>query len=518
MIKVHLKEVLASILSPHYPEIDGTSFIDIETPKHDNQGDYSTTMAFRLAKHLKKSPLHIANDMVTILQKSDETVPWDTCVAEKGFVNLTLSSQFLYTYVPQLLSKKPLFPQLGPQVLLEYVSANPTGPLHIGHGRWAVLGDCMDRLCRYTQHNTASEFYINDAGNQITLFRQSVEACRRNAPVPESGYQGEYVTELAQRAEDPVETMISQQQEVLKSLGVTFDTWFSEQSIATDTMIQDVLATLKKQDLIAEKDGAVWFLTTRYGDDKDRVLVKSDGRYTYFLMDCVYHASKIARGYQTLITVLGADHHGYVKRLTAAVTALCSDQTPCTLQVVIGQLVSLFRNGEPVRMSKRSGDIILLEDVIDEIGKDATRFYLIHKSADTHLEFDLQKAVAKNAQNPVYYIQYAHARMSALLRAFTLEQTHFQDVSLISKPERQLIWTCASFYDTVAEATTRLAPYKLAAYAAKLAKAFHVFYETSPIKTESDSVQQHRLLVVATARDILAETLALLGLTAPERM
>tara|TARA_B100000427_G_scaffold320352_1_gene319595 strand:+ start:29 stop:1582 length:1554 start_codon:yes stop_codon:yes gene_type:complete len=517
MIKTYLKELLVSTLDGYDSVSFEADWLEIETPKHSDHGDFATPISFRLAAVLRKPPVDIAVELSDYLNHSSAIQVCCQCQALNGFINITLMDSFLYHYVQTLLLKKPQFDCLAPSTLVEYVSANPTGPLHIGHGRWAVLGDVICRLLKFTDQSYSSEFYINDAGNQIDLFYESVNAVKNNKAIPENGYQGAYIHDLATLENDPVDVMINQQKAVLESMGVVIDTWFSEKSLYQDTLIDDVLALLDKQAYLDNKEGAIWFKTTLFGDDKDRVLVKSDGSYTYFLVDIAYHFTKIQRGFSQLVTILGADHHGYVNRLQACIKALTANKEAVDLKVIIGQLVKLFRAGEPVRMSKRTGDMIALSDVIAEIGQDAVRYFLVQNSADTPIDFDLELAKQQNSENPVYYVQYAHARMHSLLTKLEYQPSRQSDYDLTA-PEKQLLHTCSLFYDVVWDATRSFMPYKLTQYAYQLARSFHLFYEACPMKTASELDRQRRLSIVFYTKDILAQVLALLGVSAPNKM
>ena len=517
MIKQQLRDLLGVYLKKHLTCDFDINWIEIEIPKHADHGHFSMPISFRLASLLKQSPAQIADDLVAYLNDLAEVRKICFCEALNGFINVRLADDYLYSYVISIRSKKPSFATLSESILVEYVSANPTGPLHIGHGRWAVLGDVMCRLLAYTGQSFSSEFYVNDAGKQIQLFYDSVAAVKDNKSIPENGYQGDYIHDLAKSSEDPVELVIQQQKDVLALMGVSLDSWFSEKSLYQDSLIDDVLALLEKQSFLDYKDEATWFKTTLFGDDKDRVLVKSDGSYTYFLVDIAYHFTKIQRGYSQLVNILGADHHGYVKRLEACVKALTQDKSDVELTIIIGQLVNLFRAGEPVRMSKRTGDMIALADVIDEIGSDAVRFFLIQNSADTHIDFDLDLAKKQSSENPVFYVQYAHARMYSLLTKLDYNEAHKVDYEF-TDAEKQLLHTCSLFYDVVWDATRLYLPYKLAQYAYQLARSFHLFYEACPMKTASDADRQRRLSLVFHTKQLLADVLALLGVKAPDQM
>ena len=378
----------------------GTQHIFLELPKQRDHGDFSTNVCFRLAKELRQAPLKIAESYAETLNNYKGLNSRITFSCLNGFLNLKLSDSYVWDLAFSELRQFSDFPAPKDPILLEYVSANPTGPLHIGHGRWAVLGSAIGSLLTATGHTVSHEFYINDAGNQVNKLLDSVKAAKEGTPIPEDGYHGSYIHDLAKSDQDPLEANIEAQRAVLNEIGVHFDTWFSEKSLHDSGKVESGLTFLKEHGFTFEEGGALWFASSRFGDDKDRVLVKADGAYTYFAVDVAYHFDKVQRGYSRLINLFGADHHGYVARIKAAVNAICESHfDDNTFRVVIGQLVNLVRDGEPVRMSKRTGNMVSLDEVVQEIGSDATRFFLIQKSADTHIEFDLELAKKQNAEN-----------------------------------------------------------------------------------------------------------------------
>lgn len=514
MIKDLIKKDIFIILKNEFQLDFVQNDIVIEIPKQSSLGDFSTNVSFMLAKRLKKSPLAISEDLAMLLQSSHD---YYRCESVKGFLNIFIKDSFLWNYMNTYFNQKPEFSKLGDHILLEYVSANPTGPLHVGHGRWAVLGSALANLFSYTSQTFKTENYINDAGNQIQLLHESVTAVKENQPIPEKGYHGDYIKDIAKQNENPVKAILNQQKETLLRLNVTFDTWYSERSLYENKKVEHVLRFLKDNNLSYIQDEACWFKSTQFGDDKDRVLIKSDKSYTYFLVDLAYHFDKMNRDFDYLINIWGADHHGYVPRVKAGIQAFSDNSTNIHLDVVIGQLVNLFRAGEAVRMSKRTGQMITLDEVIDDIGADATTFFLLHKSADSTIDFDLDLAKQKNSENPVFYVQYAHARMVSLLSKFDFnyEQCSFQK---LDESERQLLKSCLLFYDVVWDSTVTLSPYKLTQYCQKLAKLFHSFYEHCPIKGADLSVQYQRLNLVAFTKKILKKSLNLCGISAPDSM
>ncbi|MFT5170732.1 MAG: arginyl-tRNA synthetase [Candidatus Marinamargulisbacteria bacterium] len=520
MIKHEIEKRLHTQLLTQFPIADQT--IVLEKPKNMAFGDYATNICFALARTMKTSPKAIAESMTETLNKeSDGDLRFEPM---NGFINIKLSNETIWEKFMDVSRTPAEFPVSPKKVLLEYVSANPTGPLHIGHGRWAVLGDVLARLLTYTNHQVSREFYINDAGNQIKLLRETVAAVKEGRPIPEDGYHGAYIQDLAKSSQDPVEANLEHHKKVLQALRVEFDCWYSEKSLHGSEKISAALEKLSEKSLTYEKDDALWFKSESLGDEKDRVLIKKDKSLTYFTVDLAYHYDKVHRGYERLINIWGADHHGYVQRVRAGVAALCGDAflESDAFNILIGQLVSLSRDGQPVRMSKRTGEIITLDEVIEEIGIDATRFFLVQKSPDTHVDFDLDLAKKKSAENPVYYIQYAHARICSILRKLELPVTPASDSRLpagdLDPKERQLLFHCLQLNDEMWNAATLLLPHKLAAYTFQLARFFHHFYEACPIvKAESD-VQARRLAILYQVKSTLQICLDLLGLSAPESM
>ncbi len=489
----------------------------LEVPNNPEHGDFATNVAFGLAKILKKGPKQIAETLaVDLAQRFEGKISFQ---AINGFLNLRLSDAYLL----ECLEQAPKFPSAHEKILLEYVSANPTGPLHVGHGRWAILGHSIESLLRFVGTSIDSEFYINDAGNQVELFYESVNAVKKGLPIPEKGYHGSYIHDLALIEGDPLQRNLELQKQTLARLGITFTFWYSEKELHRKGLVSETIQTITAKGLTYESEGALWFKSQSLGDEKDRVLIKADGQHTYFAADMAYHWDKLRRGYDRLINIWGADHHGYVARVKAGVAALCGEAflSDKKFKIVIGQLVSLKRGDEPVRMSKRTGEIITIDEVVDEIGVDATRFFLIQKGADTHVEFDLELAKKKSAENPVYYIQYAHARMCSVLEKMDgLVQTqNFASVQLgLEGAERALILHCIQAYDEIYGAAQALAPHRVANYAYELARQFHTFYEQCPIIKASEDIQAKRVYILIQAQKTLRLCLELLGISAPEKM
>jgi len=512
-----IKELISEIIEKYikqkgYPD---SSWL-IEVPKDRSMADYASNIAFTLAKTLKKSPLKIAEEMAlelaTLLGNTD--LEGTNIFSLNGFVNFILPAGFCFEYISSEDFSQNAFAGKE-RVLLEYVSANPTGPLHIGHGRWAALGDSLRRLLAWTGYKVDTEFYINDAGSQINNLLNTVKALKEGKAIPENGYAGSYVKDLL-TSQDPVEEILNAQKQILATFRVEFDTWFSEKKGLHDKgLVTESIEQLKLKNLTYVEGGAVFFKSTQYGDDKDRVLIKENGEYTYLAADVAYHLEKIKRGYKHLINIWGADHHGYINRIKAAITAFAGEDA--VLEVLLGQLVTLYRNGEEVRMSKRTGDMISLEEVMEEIGVDATRFYLIQTSADNHLEFDLEVAKKQSNDNPVFYVQYAHARISSILKKTQRQAVFHKDLPL-KEVETKLLKFMLYFEEEINLAAQRREPYRIARYLLDLANVFHSFYHECKVNVDDQEVSENRLALIKLTKKILANGLGLMGITAPESM
>jgi arginyl-tRNA synthetase len=479
-------------------------------------------------------------------------------VAGPGFINVRLATSVLHDVVSRIRSERERYGAGAPtglRVQVEFVSANPVGPMHVGHGRWAALGDSIARLLAHRGHSVEREFYINDAGVQMDIFAASVAArymdlCGRQVPFPEDGYRGAYIADIAREIyeaegdawadadpaareahfkEQAYAQVLGHLRRVLHSMGVDFDVWFSERTLHASGAIEATIDRLREAGHVYEQEGAVWFRSTAFGDDKDRVLRKSDGEYTYFAADIAYHADKYDRGFDLVIDIWGADHHGYVKRMEAAVAALGH---PGKLEVIIGQMVNLFRAGEIVRMSKRTGEMVTFEDLLDEVGPDAARYFFLRRSTDQSLDFDIALAKEQSADNPVYYVQYAHARICSILRkAAGSEDTDDIDALaaalipgdvdcsvLTDEAELALLRALGEFPDVVEEAAAARAPHKVTRYAEDLAATFHQFYTVCRVVGDDARLTAARLAVVDATRIVLELALGLLGVSAPVRM
>jgi len=487
--------------------------IEVSVPAQKEYGDYATNAALQLPAKLKKSPALIADEIIALLPADNFTYS-----QKNGFINAHAADEAVFEqlkeinedYARNIVSKKQKY-------LLEYISANPTGPLHIGHGRWAAMGDTLARIFKHLGLQLDTEFYINDAGQQIKKLYASVEAVKRGEDIPEDGYHGEYIQQLADST-DPVQKMLEIQQDTLKKFRVEFNHWFSEKNLHDNNELQTAMDRLTEKKLVYQQDGASWLKTTQFGDDKDRVLLKEDGQPTYFLADIAYHIDKVERGYKSLINIWGADHHGYIGRIKAIFQALYPDQEH-QLDIIIGQLVSLFKNGEPLRMSKRAGTMVMLSDLIEEIGVDAARYYMVTRSFDTHLEFDIEQAKKKSNENPVYYVQYAHARICSIFKQLEqdvdLESCTIQE---LEPAERELMMILLRFPDELGAIINSYAVQRLPAYLEEVARSFHRFYHSCKVLGEEDQVTAKRLIIIDRTRKVLAIGLQLMGISAPEKM
>ncbi|MEJ5283447.1 MAG: arginine--tRNA ligase [Brevinematales bacterium] len=515
--KLLLKEMIKESLEKNFDL--KTDLIPITYPEVKEFGDYASTVALANSKVLKKSPKEIAEKIVSDLSKKDYFSRID--IAGPGYINFYLSDKVLEEFIKKSISEENYGESdylKEKNIILEYVSANPTGPLHIGHGRWAAIGDSIANLLKMCGAKVHREFYINDAGNQINLLRQSVEAVKNGKPIPENGYHGSYIEDVAKMDGDPVLNLLEMQKKTLSKFRVKFDNYFSELTLHKNGEVEKTIEFLKKSGHCYELDGALWFKTTEFGDDKDRVLIKSDGEYTYFAVDIAYHKNKIERDFNTIINILGADHHGYVGRITAAIKIFAKEMNKnIESKILIGQLVSLFRNGEPVRMSKRTGEMITLEEVIDEIGSDAARYFLVMRKADTPLDFDIELAKKQTEENPVFYVQYAHARISGVLR--NIEKPDFITNSIIDNPEaRDIAIRIARYPEVCLDSAINMEPHRITQYLEDLSSAFHRFYNQHRIITEDKMLTSKRLAIILAVRNVLKNGLKLIGVEAPEKM
>lgn len=529
------------------PEAALPDFV-IETPKDEKNGDFSTNLAMQLTRILRQNPRKIAEaiadgiDLPGLVERVE--------IAGPGFINFYLVPGWLNRVLPAIQEEDADYGKSnaggGERVQVEFVSANPTGLLHMGNARGGALGDTLAAVLNEAGYVCDKEYYINDAGNQVENLGKSVEARyfellgRDDYQIPEDGYHGKDIIATAQRlldekGESLVDLSEAERRELMKNyalkekvagirgslenFGVVFDNWFSEQSLHDAGSVHEVVDILREKGVVYEKDGAQWLRATDWGEEKDEVLVRSNGTPTYFAADIAYHRDKFERGYKRLINIWGADHHGHVARLKGAMTALGYDGDDIT--VILMQLVRLYRGGEIVKMSKRSGKYVTLDELIEEVGKEAARFFFIMRSPDSALDFDLDLAKAESSDNPVYYVQYAHARICSILSVAGVDTPKACDVDLsllTEENERVLIRKLAEWPQEVADAARELAPYHLAYYAKELANAFHSFYNSCKVLTDDAALRDARLALVDCTRITLRNVLTLLGLSAPERM
>jgi arginyl-tRNA synthetase len=514
----------------------------LDEPPAGIEADVACNLALLLAKPLKKSPMAIAEDLRKTLEGTLTQVESIT-IAGAGFLNFTWKKAALQAETRTILSEKLKYGRrsdaAGQKILIEFVSANPTGPLHVGHGRGAALGDSLALILAHTGYVVTREYYINDAGNQVQMLGESVlarasELEGKNVTFPENGYHGDYVKDLAKEflAQVPtsertldkaiafgVAQMTKNIEQDLEKFGVHFDSWFSEASLVKKGLVDKYLSDLSQKEHVKEEDGALWFVAA--GDDenkdKDRVLKKRDGKWTYFATDIAYHADKYERGYDRLIDIWGADHHGYVPRVKGSMEALGYDASK--LHVILNQLVALTRNGVPVVMSKRAGEFVTLRDVLDEVGKDACRFFFAMRGPNTALDFDLELAKKHTVDNPVYYLQYAHARICSIFRQGGVSPSANPSLNLlVEKEEHVLMRRLALFPQVLLVCSNEDSPHPMANYLMQLARQFHYFYDNHRVLGENPDLTQARLALLEAVRTILKLGLGLLGVSAPESM
>ena len=542
----------------------------LERPRDEANGDWASTVAMRSAKLAHSNPRAIAQAIIDHLPENAliESVE----IAGPGFINIRLTNKALQSVVSTVRTERADYgrsvqPEGTPRINLEYVSANPTGPMHVGHGRWAALGDATARVLRHAGYDVYEEFYVNDHGVQMDVFGNSIvvryqQALGVEVEMPEKCYGGGYVKDIAQEIiaadgdkwlsaapeerlvhfrEYGYKRMLETVKETLEGFGTHFDTFFSERSLYVPgedgkTAVERAQDAFRAQGYLYEKDGALWFRSTDFGDDKDRVLIKENGEMTYFMSDCAYHYNKIQRGFGKLIDIWGADHHGYVKRCEAMLEAWGYKGA---LEVMLGQLVNLLRDGEPVRMSKRTGEMVSFQELIDEVGVDATRYLMLSRSSDQPIDFDIEVAKKQDASNPVYYVQYAHARICSILRKAAGEELAARALSgevstdelvatvvpenvdlsvLADESELALMRKMDDFGELIALAARDRAPFRLTHYAQELAATFHQFYTNCHVLGEAPQLQDARLALCDATRTVLALTLSLLGVSAPIQM
>lgn len=545
-IKTALQE---AIIKAELVEVEQIPSIHLETPKDKANGDYATNIAMQLTKLAKKNPRQVAEAIVENLDMSG-TMMEKIDIAGPGFMNITVRKDYLQDVVKAVLAEKENYGRTtsgaGEKIQVEFVSANPTGDLHLGHARGASVGDSLCNVLDFAGYDVAREYYINDAGNQIHNLAVSIEvryfeALGLEREMPEDGYRGQDIidiaAELVKEHGDKFVSMSNEErykafrahglkvelaklQKDLADFRVGFDNWYSETSLYETGKIDVALDKLKANGHIFEEEGATWFRSTTFGDDKDRVLIKSDGSFTYLLPDIAYHEDKLVRGFDQLINIWGADHHGYIPRMKAAIEALGYEREK--LEVSVIQMVQLYKDGEKMKMSKRTGKAVTMRELVEEVGLDAVRYFFGMRSGDSHMDFDLDLAVSQSNENPVYYAQYAHARICSILRSAETQEMNASTDSLEllqSEKELDLLKKIGDFPQVVADAAKLRAPHRVATYIQELAATFHSFYNADKVlDAENMALSEARLALVTSARQTISNALRLIGVAAPEKM
>ena len=570
-LRTHLCDLLLAALEIVAPGT-GAMPVVLDRPKSAQHGDYASNLAMQLARSMKRNPRELALALVAALPASPALDKAE--VAGAGFVNLYLKPAARQQVIRDVLERGRNFGRThlgrGRKVQVEFVSANPTGPLHVGHGRGAAYGACLSDVLEATGHEVAREFYINDAGRQMDILAVSawlryLEARGVSVAFPADGYRGEYVRDIAAKLEAAygaklqrelatsipaqgedadaaldalmdraktalgedwwllhkfaLEAMLADQRDDLAQFGVRYDRWFSEASLYGSGEVARAVEKLRNNGYLYEKDGALWFRSTTFGDEKDRVVCRENGQFTYFASDIAYHLNKLERGYDQIIDVWGADHHGYIARVKGALQALGADPEKLTVPLV--QFAVLYRGGEKVAMGKRAGDFVTLRELREEVGNDATRFFYVLRKSDQHLDFDLDLAKSQSNDNPVYYIQYAHARVCSVMEQWGGNQAELVNADLsplVESLEPQLLQRLMDYPDQIEGAARELAPHLLAFYLKDLAGEFHSYYNSTRFLVEDERAKVARLALAAAVRQVLRNGLEILGVNAPERM
>ncbi len=523
-------------------EVSGSTQILLDAVCDNRFGDLSTNLAMRLAKPLKKPPIEVAREIAEKLTQDLNKGELKDYIAQiraegAGFINFYFDKRYFLRGISEILHSgiEALRYDAGDsrQVLIEFVSANPTGSLSVAHARQAAVGDCLANIMQFLGFRVQREYYLNDEGNQINILGSSVELRAKELAgekhdFPENFYQGDYIYDLARQASglkiqsrDLGDFAAARILETIKKelcdFGVRFDSWYSQKELARSGKIEEAFEYLKKRGLLYEKEGALWFKSTQFGDDKDRVVVKSDGALTYLAPDIAYHQDKFKRGFQRLINLWGPDHHGYISRINAAVQAF--EHPSDALSVVIVQLATIYRAGKILHMSTRKGQYISLREVLDEVGKDAARFFFVMRRTSSHLDFDLEVAKKQTAENPVFYVQYAHARISNILNNNSSGLDKNADLSVLNEAEEiALMRKALAFPSTLHICLSTLDPYMLTVYLQELAEAFHKFYDLHRVLGQDAQLSNARLCLIYAVRQVLAAGLDLLGVSKPEKM
>jgi arginyl-tRNA synthetase len=544
------QEIKDAVLKANLAAEEQIPDVILEVPKDKSHGDYSTNMAMQLARVAKKAPKQIAEALIEHFDATKASIK-KIEMAGPGFINFHMDNSYLTNLIPTILEAGDRYGETNiggkQKVQVEFVSANPTGDLHLGHARGAAVGDSLCNILAKAGYDVSREYYINDAGNQINNLAWSVEARYFQAlgmekEMPADGYHGEDIIGIGKKLAEEygdkyvhadekerfdffraygLKVEMAKLKADLEDFRVPFDVWYSETSLYENGKIDKALTALKDNGHIYEEDGATWFRSTTFGDDKDRVLIKNDGSYTYLTPDIAYHKDKLERGFEQLINIWGADHHGYIPRMKAAIEALGYNRE--ALEVEIIQLVHLYKNGEKMKMSKRTGKAVTMRDLVEEVGLDATRYFFAMRSADTHMDFDLDLAVSQSNENPVYYAQYAHARISSILRqgeeqGMTVDSQ--ADFSLISsEKEMDVLKKLGEFPQAVGEAAAKRLPHRITNYIFELASTFHSFYNAEKVlDADHPERTKARLALIKAVQTSLKNALALIGVSAPEKM
>ncbi len=525
--------------------------ITLEIPKSEEHGDYATNVAMVSARIFKEAPRKIAEKIVDCIPDPENLID-KIEIAGPGFINFFVKDIAWHSVLKTIVSKEYSYGRSdwgsGKKVQVEFVSANPTGPLHVGHGRGAAVGDVVARALEATGHDVSREYYINDAGRQMEILGHSIflryqELFGRQIEFPEDFYQGEYIVDIAReiknakgdyylKIEESIaiselsayggKKILDEIREDLKDFGIEYDCWFSEKSLFENNLVRKVIEELKERGFIYEEDGAFWFRSSEFGDEKDRVVVRSNGALTYFASDLAYHKNKFERGFNQIIDVWGADHHGYVPRVKAGMKALGYNEDD--VQIILVQLVSLLRSGEPVAMSTRKGEFVTLREVMDEVGKDAARYIFLTRRSDSHLDFDLELAKEKSSDNPVYYVQYAHARICSMFRVARDEGIEIDwssdiDLSLLDLPQEKKMMKILAQYPAVVSSCARFRePHRLPYYLNDLVSVFHSYYNKNRVISDNEPLMRARFYLVKAVQIVVKNALDILGVNAPEKM
>jgi len=515
---------------------------DLEFVPEGIGGDFATNVALIVGARREKPPIEIAELISRALQDLEPDTISRIEVARPGFINIYIAGRRWHRELETICREGKNYGKAnigkGAKVLIEFVSANPTGPLHVGHGRSAAIGDSLANILKDVGYRVVKEYYVNDIGNQMDILEKSIKIRQKElhgekVPLPEDAYQGAYVREIAEELDSrfgrkksfdskeyAVYKILSWIREDMQDFGVKFDNWFFESTLYRKNKVEEIVESLKRKDLIYEKDGAQWFKSSHFGDEKDRVVIRENKKPTYFTSDIAYHYDKFRRGFQKVIDIWGADHHGYVDRIRASVVALGIPAE--NLKIILYQLVSLMRGGQQVPMSTRQGEFVTLRQVMEEVGKDASRFFFLMRGADTRLDFDLELAKKQSPENPVYYVQYAHARISSIFRE--RRKKEYKKVSLIERNEEEkkelieIIKRLSQYPEIVRKCAERYEPHHLTGYLQDLAKCFHHYYDRYRILSSDRNATVFRLKLVRAIQLVISNGLGLLGISAPERM